>query len=183
MRIFLVLFCVATALLGCKKSSTPEIVFPAETREGLNTFGAYIDGVPFIAATTLFGNVKPVNGIYEPGPNGFFPSGFLNIQGIDARYNQVQAGSITLQKQGVFGTGNYALSNDRNCIDYNLCDLGGYDQASLSRVYFVESGTLTITKLDTLQKIIAGRFSFVARDTLGNRHQVTGGVFDIRYAN
>jgi hypothetical protein len=149
----------------------------------LNTFGAYIDGVPFIAATTLFGNVRPVNGIYEPGPNGFFPSGFLNINGIDARYSQVQAGGITIQKQGIFGPGTYPIANDRNCIDYNLCDLGGYDQASLSRVYFVESGTLTITKLDTLQKIISGRFSFVARDTLGNRRQVTGGVFDIRYDN
>jgi hypothetical protein len=181
MRVLTLILFMAITVVACKKVAAPDSVFPTETTEGKNTFGAYVDGVPFIASTTLFGQVRPVNAMYEPGPNGYFPSGFLNINGIDARYGQEQAGSITIQKQGVFSTGEYPLSNDRNCTDYNLCDLGGYDRSSVPRVYFVASGTLTITRLDTLQKIIAGRFSFVAVDTLGNRRQVTGGVFDIRY--
>jgi hypothetical protein len=181
MKIFLLVFCGMFACSGCNKSSSPEIVFPRETREGLNTFGAYIDGVPFIAATTLFGNVRPVNVIYEPGPDGFYPAGFLSIQGIDARYSMDQAGNIILQKQKITGPGDYPLSHSFGCPQVNDCDAGGYENAKQARNFFIDSGVLTITKLDTLAKIVSGRFSFVASDPLGNRLKVTGGVFDARY--
>jgi hypothetical protein len=183
MRIFLVLFCVAMALLGCKKSSIPEIVFPAETREGLNTFGAYIDGVPFIAATTLFGNVKPVNGFYTPVATSYYRAGFLSIQGIDARYSLDQAGVISIQKQEISGPGEFPLYHSFACPQLYGCDAGAYENARLSRAYFIDTGRLTITRLDTVAKIISGRFSFASSDPQGNRHQVTGGVFDIRYDN
>jgi hypothetical protein len=156
-------------------------MFPAETAEGLNTFGAYIDGRPFLTATTLFGNVRPVTGIYFPGANPNYPPGFLSILGIDARYQLEDAGRIVFQKLGVFGPGEYPISHVFNCPKPEDCDGGAYVKANTNQVYFILSGMVTITKLDTVQKIVAGRFAFVVKDSLNNTRRVTNGVFDCTY--
>lgn len=169
--------------ISCRKNNNDSIQFPAETQSGLNTFGCYIDGKAFIPSTTLFGNVRPINVYYTPDSTQYYKAGFLSIQGIDARYSLDFAGDVLLQKLQVFGIGEYSLTHVFNCVKPYDCDGGGYYNAKEGKTYFIESGKLTITKLDTLNKIVSGRFYFSAKDTLGNRKEVKSGVFDTKYIN
>jgi hypothetical protein len=175
--------CIFALFIGCRKNHTDGPQFPAETQAGLNTFGCYVDDKAFIPSTTLFGNVRPINVYYTPDSTQYYKAGFLSIQGIDARYSLDFAGDVLLQKQQVFGIGEYSLSHVFNCANPYNCDGGGYYNAKEGKTYFIESGKLTITRLDTLNKIISGRFYFTSKDTLGNRKEVTGGVFDTKYIN
>ncbi|MBB1284127.1 hypothetical protein HRH25_07070 [Flavisolibacter sp. BT320] len=170
-------------LIACRRAANERVQFPPETQNGANTFGCYIDGQPFIPFTTLFGNVRPINVHYTPIATPYYKAGFLSIQGIDARYSLGHAGSVLLQKLAVFATGDYSLQHIAACGNPYDCDSGGYYNAKEGRYYFIESGTLTITKLDTVNKIISGRFSFMAKDSSGNKKDVQGGVFDTQYRN
>lgn len=179
--VFYLLLCLIS--FSCKKSQRTEIVFPSETQAGLNTFGCYINGEAFIPSTTLFGNVKPITAYYTAQPTIYYQAGFFSLQGIDARYQLDFAGNVGIQKLDVFSTGEYQLVHSANCGQPYHCDAGGYYQAKTGRTYFIENGKLTITRLDTINKILSGRFFFTARDTLGNVKTVTGGVFDTNYEN
>jgi len=174
---------VCSLLLSCRKSSADTIQFPMETQSGLNTFGCYIDDKAFIASTTLFGSVQPINVYYTPDSTKYYKAGFLSIQGTDARYSLNFAGSVSLQRLKVFGIGEYSLYHVFNCSNPYDCDGGGYYNAKERKTYFIESGKLTIIKLDTANKIISGRFNFMSKDTLGNRIEVKNGVFDTKYIN
>lgn len=182
MKILATVSCLFCLLMACRKNNNT-LPFPTETQSGLNSFGCYIDGKAFVASTTVFGNVKPLTIYYTPNPTPYYKAGFLSIQGIDARYALDHAGNVTIQKLKVFGTGEYPLGHAFDCADPYSCDRGGYYNAKEGKTYFIETGSLTITKLDTISKIISGRFRFTAKDSSGNRRDVQGGVFDGRYSN
>lgn len=168
---------------SCHKHNAKGPEFPAETQNGLNTFGCYIDNKAFVPATTLFGNVRPINVFYAfDGSQGYKP-GFLSIQGIDARYSLDYAGNVLIQKLELFKTGEYLLRDAGICPNPYECDGGGYYNAKEGKTYFIESGMLTITRLDTANKIISGKFYFTAKDTLGNRKDIKNGVFDCKFIN
>jgi hypothetical protein len=167
--------------ISCRKHTINSIQFPAETQSGLNTFGCYIDGNAFIPSTTLFGNVHPINVYYTPDSTQYYKAGFLSIQGIDARYSLDFAGDVLIQKLQVFGIGEYSLTHVFNCTNPYECDAGAYYNAKEGKNYFIENGKLTITKLDTLNKIISGKFYFSSKDSTGNRKEVKSGVFDTKY--
>lgn len=119
---------------------------------------------------------------YAADSNLYYKAGFLSILGTDARYNLDFAGKVSIQKLPVLGTGEYSLGHVFNCASSPYdCDAGSYYNAKEWKNYFIESGKLTITKLDTINKIISGRFYFTAKDTLGNRKEITNGVFDTKY--
>lgn len=170
-------------LISCQKASTDDIQFPEETQSGLNTFGCYIDGKAFIPSTTLAGNVHPISVYYTTIATQYYDAGFLSLQGIDARYSLDFSGDVLIQKTGVFGVGEYSLSHTFNCPSTYGCDAGEYHNAKEDKNYFIESGRLTITKLDTLNKVISGRFYFTSKDSSGIRKEITGGVFDTKYIN
>ncbi len=169
--------CVYTA---CFKSKINGPKFPLETQSGLNTFGCYIDNKAFIPSTTLFGNVHPLSVYYQPNSSKTYKAGFFSIQGIDAR-NIAHSGRILIQKQHVFGPGEYPISNIPDCDKPYNCDNGDYYSSKQGISYFIESGKLAITRLDTANKIVSGRFYFTAKDNLGNKKEITGGVFDAKY--
>lgn len=167
--------------ISCRRNNIERIQFPAETQSGLNTFGCYVDGDEFIPSATARGMVHPINVYYTPDSTQLYKAGFLSIQGIDARYQLDFAGSVVIQKLQVFGVGEYSLSHVFNCIGPYACDGGSYRNSKEGKDYFIESGKLTITKLDTINKIVSGRFYFSSKDISGNRKEVTNGVFDTRY--
>ncbi|MEQ1796381.1 MAG: hypothetical protein ABL872_00445 [Lacibacter sp.] len=183
MKKSLITLCLFSLFISCRKNNSDSIQFPEETQSGLNTFGCYIDDKAFIPATTLFGNVQPIHVYYTPDSTQYYKAGFLSIQGIDARYSLDFAGDVLLQKLQVFGIGEYSLNHAFNCANPYNCDGGGYYNAKEGKTYFIESGKLTITRLDTLNKIISGRFYFTSKDTFGNRKEIKAGVFDTRYIN
>lgn len=184
-KILLVLTLLITTLLSCRKNRTDtSYIFPTETQEGKNTFGCYVNSTAFIAGTTLFGLVSPVNANYYKDSTQYYQGGFLSINGIDARYSLNVAGNVVINKLRVFGVGEYNFQNTGgNCASTYSCDDIGYHNASTGKTYFAESGKLIITKLDTLTKIISGKFDFIAKDTSGNKVEVIDGRFDVKYSN
>lgn len=170
-------------VLSCKKSHNSSVGFPQATQSGKNTFGCYIDGVPFLPYSTLYGLVVPISAVYYYDSSGFLhsPAGFFSVQGIDVLAPQNLDGSVFIQKVGLFDTGKYSISALPGCANPYQCNGGGYQNDPSDDFYFIDSGVLHITRFDTLNKIISGTFSFIARDSAGNTKQVTGGVFDINY--
>ena len=143
----------------------------------LGTFRWKVDGKKAEASSTLFGTVRPISVFYnKTGSQDFFnyPPGFLSIQGIAAGI-----GAVFMQKIGVFSIGEYQLISE-GCKSYD-CDDGGFNTWEGSKDYFIENGKLTITKLDTVAKIISGNFHFDAIDDLGNRKKITQGIFNVNY--
>ena len=181
----LILSSVLISTVSCLKQQNQADAFPAETQEGKNTIGCYIDGTPFIAATTLFGAVLPVSvTFYKDTIQYPHKAGFLSIGGTDARYTLDVAGHLSLNKVNVFAMGNYPLTNQNLiCIERRECDGIAYYNSKTGRTYFAESGKFTLTRLDTINKIVSGRFYFTAKDSLGNRIQITDGRFDAKYRN
>ncbi len=180
-KTFFLLTLLITIFISCRKNTDNSNTFPAETNEGRNTLGCYIDGTAFIAATTLFGLVSPLNVSYYRDSTSIYKAGFLSIGGIDARYQDNIAGNLVINKHNVFGVGEYNLVHVNNCASTYGCDGIGYYNAKTGKTYFAESGKLTITKLDTLQRVVSGTFSFMAKDTLGNIKHITRGRFDAKY--
>ena len=148
----------------------------------LGTFKCKIDGKTFYPNTTLYGMVHPVNVYYPSKTNTMYPAGFLSIQGIDANYIYDTAGDVVLQKVGVFGPGVYPLKHIFSTNPY-ANDGCWYYNSKESRNYFAESGELTITTFDTINKIIVGKFYIHVKDTLGNKKSITDGVFNTKYTN
>lgn len=185
MQRVLLAFTLLTAIsMSCRKNSDNNAdSFPAETQEGKNTLGCYINDTAFISGTILFGQVRPVNVSYYRDSTTYYKAGFLSIGGIDARYFLDIAGDIVINKLQVFGPGEYNLQHVANCGSNYGCDDIGYHNAKTNKTYFAESGKLIITKLDTINNIVSGRFNFVAKDTTGNRIQITNGRFDAKYLN
>jgi len=149
----------------------------------LGTFRWKVDGEKAEASSTLFGLVKPISVSYRrAGTQDYFnyPPGFLSIQGI-----ATGVGTVGMQKIGVFNIGEYQLTH-QDCGNYD-CDAGGFNpwgemnSQGGSNYYTLEKGKLTITKLDTIAKIISGNFYFDAVDELGKRKKITHGVFNVNY--
>ncbi len=174
--LFLLLF------ISCSKEFNIDKL-PDETQEGKNTFGCYINNKLLVTGTTLFGQVSPVNVNYFFDSIPRFRAGSLFIQGIDARYSLDIAGFIAIQKMDVFKTGDYSLKFINDCKPDPSCDASFYYNSKLNRNFFAESGKLTITKLDTVNKIVAGRFNFIAIDSFGNKKEITNGRFDTKFTN
>jgi hypothetical protein len=175
----------ASLILSCGKSHNTSVSFPEATQSGKNTFGCYIDEVPFIPNSTSNGNVIPISAVYYYDSTSFdfdqTPPGYFNIEGIDVLAPQKMNGSFSIQKVGLFGTGQYPISASLNCLNPLQCDGGGYENSPTEDYYFIDSGMLNITRLDTLNKIISGTFHFTVSDSAGNTKQITGGVFDVKY--
>lgn len=176
MKTLLLYIVVILFFFSCKKEN-----FPKETQRGLNTFGCYINGAPFVPSSTLGGNITPVEAYFAEKTNQLYKAGFLSISAHDLTYNSPFEGSIEIQKLEVNGPGEYFLTHVFSCNQQYYCDAGGYNNSSRTKTFYIETGKLIITKLDTTAKIISGRFFFTAKDSLNNKIEVTKGVFDISY--
>lgn len=158
-----------------KKQQEPEL--PPETTTGAMTFGCKINGKVFVPRD---GRGKP--GLYVQYVNlGTRPGGgwHLNIPAYNYSTNKgvsIETDSLflvegmTYQFKTTIGTANaFYRENTSN---------GGV------KVYPKldnETGSLTITKHDQVQRILAGTFSFVGSDGNNTKINITEGRFDIRY--
>jgi len=161
---------IIMTFLSCEKDS--EI--------SLGTFKCKVNGKLFYPNTTLWGAVHPLNVYYTSKNNSMYSAGFLSIQGIDANFNLETAGDVVMQKVGIYGTGVYPLKHIFSTKPYSN-DGCWYYNSKQGKNYFAESGELTITTFDTINKIIAGKFYINVKDTLGNKKSIRDGVFNANY--
>lgn len=168
--------CLFLLLLTACNKEVDEL--PADTQAGVNTFGAQIDGVKWI-------------------PKGFGPFPASNL--LEARFTTPTSILINARNfasspnetgfeilvTGVTGPGTYSLNTH-----VTLPSTSGYGYYLKNRFTPQEewltsaeyTGTVTISRLDIANKIVAGTFRFNALSIYNTPHSisVTEGRFDIK---
>lgn len=176
MKNLIPLFLFVCLMSACKKEITD---LPGHTQNGANTFGAKINGEMW-------------------GPQGFGPLPADNILvatilGNDIRI-EVQNFASSPNETGMY----IYLTNVLAPGNFPLNTTVTHPTTSANYAFFVKrrlhplsewittgakTGSVTVTKIDRTQKIIAGTFSFTAHPILNNEDAtlvVTEGRFDIQ---
>lgn len=169
--ILVALFASPSCVPENSASGSPSDSLPAITDTGANTFACKVNGAAWIAR-----NERPTPGEYTL--QGFYISedSLFGVNAkrvlLKAKKNEYLGFSITR----LVGPGTYQFSDTNGA---------SYDDYALSKQFRTDSihrGVVHISRLDTVKKIIAGTFSFVAKSTKGvDTIVVTNGRFDMHY--
>jgi len=161
----------------CRKDKDPIDQLPPETQTGANTFGCLVDGKVFLPkGSPLAGPVKKAQYQLVNGRQGFGVSGSYS----DGNVSKL-VGIIGDSIKVLIGTFNLtSLSPGKFRGGYSYMDLTiirpiQYETNEINR------GELTITKFDTINQIVSGRFWFDAKNDNGQIVQVREGRFDMPY--
>ncbi|MEI7677035.1 MAG: hypothetical protein WCJ03_09665 [Bacteroidales bacterium] len=161
-------------LSSCTSCDEPDpTVLPAEIQSGKNTFGCYINKELFVGGFAGFMSPKPFNAWYSVSSNHvtIIVDGVLN--------SDFKRGACVVDLSTTFVRTNSALQiENANC--YNTNGLYPY--------YVVKNaGEIYFTKLDTINKIVSGRFKFAAKSADWQQNLVdndsiviTNGRFDLK---
>jgi hypothetical protein len=151
---------------ACKKEPTELDALPKATQEGRHTFGCLVDGKAFLpkpSSPFSIGNREPLDAyIYQ---------GYLYIS---ARGD----GGVDLVVKEAFKPGKYLLKATSSGSN-------GYYKNATGQYFTTDAqmGEVDLTRVDTLQKIVAGTFQFPAAgisSAAGNTVAITEGRFDVR---
>lgn len=162
----------------CKKDLiNPVDELPPETQTGANTFGCLVDGKVFIPkGNPLAGPVKKAQYQLVNGRQGFGVSGSYSDGNISKLVGII--GDSVKVTIGTFGLTSLSAGKFR----------GGYSYGDLTIIPPIQYetneinlGELTITKFDTINQIVSGRFWFDAKNTNGQIVQIRSGRFDMPY--
>ena len=165
-------------LVGCVACKTdalsPKEELPPATQEGLNTFGCLVNEEVWVPKGGFAINKLT----YDYNPN--YDSNYFQVRAkryfVDNGKDISQTLSITIEDEFVEAK-IYKLENSRTTG-------GRYANLEIPCVFETNSeqpGTLTITKLDTTNHIIAGTFAFTVWTESCDTIKVTDGRFDIQY--
>ncbi|MEM6298391.1 MAG: DUF6252 family protein [Bacteroidota bacterium] len=153
-------------LISCEESNTPVVGLPPATTTGEDTFGCYINGMPY----SIFGSKfreRSLRADYTQQPSMFIQSGNRDWNGVDTDI------SILIESPLITG-GFYPLkvvNLGDNPVRYEFG----------STIYQTDDlvlGSVTLTRWDEEARIISGTFEFTmakGADTV----RVTEGRFDI----
>ena len=140
---------------------------PNATQTGANIFACRLNGQNWVSASGIFHNRAGISNDTLAASADRSNNGFelivLIVKG-NARQGEIYSFSDTTKALAEFRTN-------------NLC---GIQTGSVYR-YFSTGGSITITKIDTINKAISGTFNFIApRTDCGDTLRITDGRFDIR---
>jgi hypothetical protein len=171
-----ILHCLSVVLLiaftSCKDIIGPKLS-PATT-SGANTFECKVDGKVWKPKGGW--NVNAVSANFEPHKLDMLHKGFGNFVVFTSNVDGDNTG-IQLQINEITGTGLYPITDiSKGEITYYAGN-GWYGSYS---------GSVTLTRLDTVNKIISGTFSFTTDTTYLNNpntatYHITEGRFDFQY--
>ncbi|WP_139926281.1 hypothetical protein [Hymenobacter sp. DG01] len=175
------------ALGACKKEEAPKAVLPEATQTGQNTAGAKVDGTVWLPVQQFLYAGAPLTARYTKSVTGYeldlyfgrfpaeendpFSETSINFYVPDIR----KPGTIQLNQQAdpKFTTANPAYATFT------------YGKPSPDQVLITgpaAPGTLTITRLDTVARVVAGTYEFRAQALTGTGSvNVTEGRFDLKY--
>ena len=169
---------VLIALASCKKDVTE---LPPATDTGANTFGAMVDGKFWVPSGFGPINANSVLRAHFVIDNGLY----IEAKNLSSSPNETE---FLIFIKGVTAPGTYLLNKPS----------GGYPDQSASYGYYVKrnitpenewitsaqyTGSVTVTKLDIVSKIVSGTFQFNAINLYNTPVPltVTEGRFDIKY--
>lgn len=176
------------ATTGCKKKDPEPELSPA-TQTGANTVGCRLNGELWLPGGYRNGagqEVKFSTTYYPPSYSLASLRNTFTLTG--TRQNKQINDDIQLALANLDHVGIYSL--DLNAVPYPQAqpwqDQGVYRTNDPTIREYITSpsntGTLTITRLDTVAHVIAGTFSFTAKEIGGTKTvSVTDGRFDINY--
>lgn len=152
---------------SCKKEKSPNPVLqlPSETQTGKNTFGCKINGEVWLPKGALL--TTPAYDVQY-----YKSSGTLLIKTNRADKGQ----SLNIYLYGVYQNNDYTIHNPINNT-YRYDDVHGSCQL-YERTNSTQTGIVTITRLDTLSKVISGRFSGTLKQNGCPDINITEGRFD-----
>lgn len=139
---------LAVSANSCEKGK--KLTLPPETQTGANTFGALVNGEPFVCVPL------------------FSPQAGKKIPAISATYYR-SSGWLYLQGETNLGGGDYRyiIMNINNpCEDVFTHISFAYFQPKISKCGFFaceNCDQIFITKFDTINHIVSGRFKFSGR--------------------
>lgn len=175
------------ALGACKKKEVyPELRLPAATQSGANTAGAKIDGKVWVPETTLFVGPAISASYQRSGSKRTLRLDFSRVPAAESSpFNET---SFLFYVPDVRSTGTVSLNQTAQPMFPSLTPAYAtfeYAKPSPGREFITgpdASGQLTITRLDTVARIVAGTFEFQARETRGTGTvTVSEGRFDVRF--
>ena len=172
-HLFKILILLTVIFAGCENDQKVKQL-PAETQEGKNTFGCYVENTIWLAENdkTCVLCQQNVNATYDPNTGETIIAAFKYKT--DDGYE-----NIRLYSKNINSSGDFALSIDINnsMTSYTKTQSNG---TTTDKYLLVNQGNLHISKLDTVNRIISGTFSFNASN--GNTTvSITKGVFDAKY--
>ncbi len=160
---------------NCRKNND-EPQLPPETQTGANTFGCLVDGKIFLPkGDPLAGPIKKAQYQFVNNKYGF---------GISAK----NSNSSLVKSVGIQGDSTLINTGTYDLTDYNIKGIlsGAYAEfqsGNINDFYSnsINRGQLVITKFDTVNQIVSGRFWFDAKNINGQIVQVREGRFDMPY--
>ena len=145
-------------LSSCTSCNEPDpTVLPAETQSGKNTFGCYVNDELFVGGFASLMSPNPFDVSYSKKYNGIsiLVSGVVNNNFKTSR--QIYIEVLSIKADSVM------LIDKAYC--YNINDLYPYYDTN-------HSGEIYFTKLDTINKIVSGRFKFTAKSSDWHHNRV-----------
>lgn len=173
----LFIICLPVLFLFACKKEVEEL--PAATQTGANTFGAKVNGNFWIPQG--FGPF-PASNLLEV--RRLSTNFYINARNFSSSPNETEF-EIFLKE--VTGAGTYLLNTTLNGpstgASYGFYVKRNFTPSSEWMTSANYSGSITISLLDTANKILAGTFQFNAADNYGNNPPiaVTEGRFDLKY--
>ncbi|WP_299362003.1 hypothetical protein [Winogradskyella sp.] len=152
-------------------SQNPIDQLPPATQTGEQTFGCLLDDKPFLPS----GVVNPTQCNYQlvNGEYYFFVTGRME-QDVSFELFSISISTNTLQiEEGE----TYQLLAE---ADGNATGIYGYN-GDLFFTNTLQTGQMTITKLDPTNQIVSGTFFFDVIDQNGELRQIRDGRFDMQY--
>ncbi|GAA4344683.1 hypothetical protein [Flaviaesturariibacter amylovorans] len=177
MKHLFVLAATVLALAGCSKKIEE---LPAPTQTGANTFGASIDGS--LWAPQGFG-IVPTAPLIEASFGGN-NSYYINARNFSRSPTETE---FEIYIENVTRAGTYYFNKTTQIRPSQSNSYAYYvERRSTPKHQWItdatHTGSVTITKLDIPNRIIAGTFEFTARDMTGGAApiRVTDGRFDVK---
>src|SRR5690606_9655491 len=172
---YILLIFLTSTISCCNKDddnppADPVDLLPPATQTGAGTFGCLLDGEVFLP-----GNVpNKLDCVYQFVNGGYY----FSLQG-SKRYsdNNVILIGLSTKRLEVFAHNTYILKEN---VDQNAH--GTF--VTNREIYYtseMETGELTITKLDFDNHIVSGTFWFDVKDIDGVVHKIRDGRFDVRF--
>jgi hypothetical protein len=154
-------------------SSDPEPTLPPATQEGKNTFGCKINGKNWVPGGALESNWSwreyALIGEYNTDREVFEISAMGNYNGVKTYIGLGTSNGNPKHSDILYP--NFSIYFERNGKKWL------YANKPLPTPYY----EVTITKLDTINKIVAGRFHFMVISGANDTIKVTDGRFDLKY--
>jgi Family of unknown function (DUF6252) len=177
---FAIVFVLFTSI-KCKKNKTQEAELPPETTTGAMTFGCKVNGKVFVPKD---GRGKP--GLFVQYVNlgaGVGGGWFLNIPATNWESTEIPTLQIGTDSLLITENSTYQFKINNNNQSIKGTAFAKYASGSSGYIKLnSDVGDLIITRFDQVNRILSGRFYFIATNTSnGEKINITEGRFDIRY--